>query len=97
VRIKIVEFRFELVRSRLNNEEIKSNKMGMGFVKLDSIRSRSKSKIWIKLLAIRLNHKFCWIEKKGRNKLRLDQIVIHQNNFQVVRIVYKFLNYRGLD
>jgi len=45
VRIKIVEFRFELVRSRLNNKEIKSNEMGINFVKLDLIRSWSKSKV----------------------------------------------------
>jgi len=57
--IKFIEFRSEFVKRRVNYKGIKSNEMGVDFVELDSIRSRSKSKVWIKLLGIRLNPKFC--------------------------------------
>jgi len=56
VSIKFIEFRFEFVKRRVNYKGTKSNEMGMNFVELDSIRIRSKSKVWIKLWVIRLNH-----------------------------------------
>jgi len=43
--IKFIEFRAESVKRRVNHKGIKSNEMGMDFVELDSIRSRTKSKV----------------------------------------------------
>jgi len=58
--IKFIEFRSEFVKRRVNYKGIKSNEMGMNVVELDSIRSRSKNNVWIKLSAIRMI--FNWSE-----------------------------------